>query len=628
MNWLLVFYPLLLTVFSSLGLGLFAFKLVGIGRHDVPTVLRHLQAYFLGQCLLAALLLLLGIGRIFTIPVLLCLFIPTALFGAISCCRDIDELKAAKERLSLAWREVSLPWKMASLSVVALLLAGWFGMGGDMGGDAIAFYGAVAKLTAADHSLTPLPGYEDFTGIGIMIEMIHAALMSLGMPDVSFRMYSWLNMIPTTLMLFALCRQAGISRRGGTIAASIMITSNAGLLLLDTGKVDLFPVGTSFAAFSCALCAWQAGKSWRWLLLSGTILGATCVIKMSYCVAIAPAVAMLAVWPQFIFCLDALRVQRLREAMHALGKCLLSGIPFMIGFTLTIIPHAAKNIVFFGNPFGLTLDSPIFWNLYSTSTTIRILASYPFALVYGKYWAQTGNLSPLVIAFFPLLFLMPRPASWSASKVGALGFASLVGMLCWMAIYPSSFMPRYFLTTLFALGIPLAAGAALYSRKSALLNLAIPMAIIVNVATVAFRGEIPFFNLQCINYAFDYPFEHLEKIGFSYYNAHIAVNERAKPGDRVYLSYYRFWLRPDLLRNASTVSERNHIPGDVWTRIKEGGFRFIQVDNGSFLSKADVEKAPQGVILRCIYNDQDIQEYEVEFNSDFSPATEKNPQGR
>jgi len=63
------------------------------------------------------------------------------------------------------------------------------------------------------------------------------------------------------------------------------------------------------------------------------------------------------------------------------------------------------------------------------------------------------------------------------------------------------------------------------------------------------------------------------------------VNTIAQPGERVYLaSYYRYWLRPDLLQCTNGDSETNTIMNglnqspDAWSEIYERGFHYLIID--------------------------------------------------
>ena len=90
-----------------------------------------------------------------------------------------------------------------------------------------------------------------------------------------------------------------------------------------------------------------------------------------------------------------------------------------------------------------------------------------------------------------------------------------------------------------------------------------------------------------------------------------AINDRAAVGDRVLLAmYYRYWLRPDLLRDVDRQDEvfipdpcryydkllRPQSPMARWNQIRDGNFRFVVVDgrtHAKFLELFGIDKKGQ-----------------------------------
>jgi hypothetical protein len=275
-----------------------------------------------------------------------------------------------------------------------------------------------------------------------------------------------------------------------------------------------------------------------------------------------------------------------------------------------------KNLILLGTILGEHAQGAYF----APATTLRILMSYPLALTYGNYWAQLGTLSPLILAFAPLVARLPRSARWRDSWLGALGFSTVAGVFLWIVLFPSIFMPRYFLASLLMCGIPVAAGADMMSRRDGVLRWVIPAAVaVIILATPDYSNHrfLVFDTKQTLHYPTD---ENEECLISSPYNdycaAHMAINAAASQGDRVFLfAYNRLWLRPDLLQTANTRNEyllltRN--TQDFWSQFQSKNFRFILFDSILFKSGTSIlESAPEGTILRELYREKHLVAYEV-----------------
>jgi hypothetical protein len=97
------------------------------------------------------------------------------------------------------------------------------------------------------------------------------------------------------------------------------------------------------------------------------------------------------------------------------------------------------------------------------------------------------------------------------------------------------------------------------------------------------------------------------------YNVYESINKIAKPGSRVFLfSYFRFWLRPDLIQCSSGA--RDEIPwdgkdfekywlegsGKFWSKLYENGFTYLFIDN-SLLSTMVFKAKPDWVTIEEVY---------------------------
>src|SRR5262249_47769207 len=135
-------------------------------------------------------------------------------------------------------------------------------------------------------------------------------------------------------------------------------------------------------------------------------------------------------------------------------------------------PQMLKNAVVFGEPLApfVSLSGPnrvTEQNWFGPAATRYIVLTYPFSLVYGKYPMMGGGVSPLVLMFLPLALLLPRPASWSRSRLLQMSLIGLVGVVVWVIVRPSILAPRYIFPPLMLLGLPAVAGVEELCRRPA-----------------------------------------------------------------------------------------------------------------------------------------------------------------
>ena len=469
--------PIFLLLFSCLGVGAIILYLSKRRLSPLPIWLNAVTAYFLGQGILGSVFIFLGLVGLFSREILLGILIPTAAVAVGYLCITAAEWRVAIRDAFHAWRNAPLAWQATSLLLALLLAFGVTSLGGWVVVDAIAFYLPVAKVMAGSHRLFPLPGYEAFCSVGLLGESFFGALLSLGMPNISPRIFSWANFIPTLGMIYGLSRQCRMSRRGGLLAVSMAATSSAVVLLWGSGKTDLFAVGPGIGACLFGLLSWGREYRGSTLFVTGIFTGLACVFKMSYLVALLPSAILIMMWIPLFDALHAVRGQDWKGLWSLCHQAAKEMALFGAGVACAFAPHVIKNLILLDTALGNNQPGAHF----TLATTLRILLSYPFALTYGNYWAQFGTLSPLILAFTPMLAWLIRPAKWRESKLAALGFSTVFGVLLWIAILPSIFMPRYFLASLLMCGIPVAAAADMMSRRRGVLRWIIPAAVSVTL---------------------------------------------------------------------------------------------------------------------------------------------------
>jgi hypothetical protein len=572
----------------------------------------------LGQGVLANIWLLVALGGWFKPQVVFGLLILCVISGAALV---LPKIFLFGMQLRSIWRDLqadSRGWKIIAFFTVLMCLLWATSLGRPLGGDALAFYMALPKVIAASHRLVPLPGYEAYTQIGLQGEMHYAALMALGSPDAA-RLFAWPTIIAGAVMLLAIGSGVGLRRRGQWISLACVFTSSAIIWLSGDCKVDLFAAALGLAAYYWAT---QIGEHQRFsaLGLTGLFTGFAVVAKLSYIPVLLPGIVLLLGWKMFAYTRDK---ARFGSSLRSVGATF-----FQLGFWifLAIFPHLIKNYVLFDNPTAPFSASGMGWadqRWFGAETTRRIILTYPFALTFGQYWGQYGNISPLVLAFLPLAFLLPRPRSFQDSPLAAITLAALAGLTCWVILRPSLLSPRYILATLL-LFIPVAARAAehisLSNPKQQWLRGSIMVGIIVTMVAVGtYFNRITFFPSRTVRYLAG-GMSQCERDGV-YCRAMEALNEQAEPGARIFLAaYYRYWLRPDLLQCVSGEDDsyilRERTSEERWLNIYKRGFQYLLADKitqSKMIESLDTAQPPQWLRIIPIFELAHLSVYRLDF---------------
>jgi hypothetical protein len=234
---------------------------------------------------------------------------------------------------------------------------------------------------------------------------------------------------------------------------------------------------------------------------------------------------------------------------------------------------------------------------FDAEVTRRIVLTYPFAVTYGQYPMQGGNISALVLAYAPLVLLMGHVhRRLMESPLVQLSVAALVGVVLWVILRPAVIAPRFLMASLLAF-VPLAVGSAervlrQEGRSNALrLGVWLSAAVVLLVSLSTIR--LPLQN------ALSYMAGDVSECDFEASNldgscrTSALVNAQADHGARVYLAtYYRYWLRPDLLQCLPTMDELTRpttivLPQERWAYLYQQGFRFLIFDTLTHRTYAD-----------------------------------------
>ncbi len=316
-------------------------------------------------------------------------------------------------------------------------------------GDAAAFYMVLPKMLAASQKIGFLPGYENFTTVGLIGEFHFAALMSLGCGE-NAKLIIWPLIISGTFILTSLVRIGGGNRKAQWLAVIMLFSSSAVTLLIGDGKVDLFAAVFGLAVVYILCSKLERTKSFY--VLAGLMAGFAVIAKLSYAPLIIPCGVLLIIW----------RNIGKKSFRHNIQDICLFGL----GAFLPAVVHLYKNwallkeplapfIYISGNPFDQNwIDVNQKW--FSDEITSKILLTYPLAFVFGQYPMQYGTISFMILAFLPLFLCVSTANYFQTRTTIQIFIIGCIGLITWIIYRPSVFAPRYYLYTLILL-IPLAA---------------------------------------------------------------------------------------------------------------------------------------------------------------------------
>lgn len=444
-------------------------------------------------------------------------------------------------------------------------------------GDGPAYYLPQSQLIALTHHITPMPllGFNQLFHLSLNSEMHMAVMFLLGgdvIGEYAINMTLWITALASGAMLWAISSLVGLNRRGQWSVMAMLYTSTALTYVMFGGKTDVFSVGLGLAAIYWVL---QVGKgpSWTIFLLTGLMAGLSINSKMSYIIALIPMLAILAVFCSWPLVCEKSTFFKARYFVKA---------AFIVGgaFVITLLPLFLKNAIVFNEPLAPffylhqlrndTLNQ--IW--YSPENTKWIVLTYPFALIFGQYPMQGGNISPLWLAFLPFLVCFPKNLREFSQPLAALTLSSVFGVVMWVLFFPSVLAPRYImpvLLTLFPLGGYLVQ-QVWDKREYLMLRFMIISSISLMFLFATWGLSFFFQSTQSYWTASSRSFQE------GVFKAMGLVNTKAEKGDRVFLATYdRYPLRSDLLQTLINGKDLSSFgpPNMWWVDIFRSGGRWV-----------------------------------------------------
>jgi len=496
----------------------------------------------------------------------------------------------------------TLSWKVtigATLVICLIWLPFWF----PLQTSGSRYYMAIAKVISASEHLKVLPGYEEVASLGMQGEVQFAALMTLGSPE-STQFFSWVTFVAGCVLLLALGRQVGLKRRGQWISLAMVFTSSAVVGLSGSGKTDLYGAAFAFATYYWAFRLDEENRTQASILI-GLFSGMAVMAKLNYAVNFLPSLALILIWKIF-----------LQPGLKTTKEQLLPFLIMGIGGLFIAVQMPIKNQILFGDPLAAFHSGDISSQVwYGAETIRRVYTLLPFSLTFGAFWGQGGGVSPLLLAFIPLLFFLPKLKQWRTSPLFVLSLATVFGLASWFVIYPSNFALRYFLASALLLSLPTARAAETF------VNLESSNKGFIQIPVLAI---ILYMILAYISYPLSTGGSlHQVLTGEANCNDETmrclitdTINKDLPDGARIFTyTRYRYWLRPDLIQCASTTEELTNYTSltsaeQRWKYLIGRGFHAVLVENRDTtipdILRADLSNVPEW--LNVITGSQDSKE--------------------
>jgi hypothetical protein len=237
---------------------------------------------------------------------------------------------------------------------------------------------------------------------------------------------------------------------------------------------------------------------------------------------------------------------------------------------------------------------------------------YPFTLTYLNSAQSLGNISPLLIAFLPFLFVKSvRKNIRISSRLFWLSLIAGLTLLLWITLTFTVVEIRYVLFLWVILFLAIA-----QMLESAIQHVGTFVRPLLLSSVMIFLAVMSARTLMIALSAY-FPVDDTRRCPDSNLCVFLeTLNQPARPGDRVFVLHgYRYYLRPDLFACSSRVDEypalevlaRQTSP-DFWAEVYRQGFRFIifeqhlSVDRYGFGKLPSPDIAPGWMKVKVLYS--------------------------
>lgn len=582
---------------ACMGAGLIFFRLLRIGsRPGGYSVLVCLTgAFLLGQALIANVWLLSALNRLFSPAFILIVLSISALAGVPLLLSYRQPLSRQIRHHVAEARTLSRPFQaLAALAGATVILHIYPAYAVHPTIDADGFYLLYAKIISSSERLAPLHCWPLASHMSLLTELHFAALFSLSGMGAA-KLFMWPVALSIAVILSSLSGLCGLRTCGRWIALILLFTSTAFIFLISDGKTDLTAAALGLCAFYW-LAAAVKPLPVSILILAGLLTGFSIAAKNTYLLCFAP--------PMILLVMGKLASGPANGTAAIRAGHLTLGITVFVFFSaLAILPNIVKNFSFFQEPFApfyyLSGERKTYLDQVwmTPEITRRILMIYPLSLSFGVYNGQYGNLSPLFIAFLPLITLLKSAGHFFRSHPMLIRSAvfGMAGIALWNIFFPSFHAPRYFLASLLLL-IP--AGASLAGlmlerpETPKLLKASIFLCLFISIGFILFSQTRLILKGQVGGLDWGAPVQGVEGL----HDRAIAKANRIIPAGRRVFVYggNTVYLRGDLLQGLSTASELErhaalHYSKDRWAYLFDRGFSYVMIRGNPYIRNAETE---------------------------------------
>jgi len=458
--------------------------------------------------------------------------------------------------------------------------------------DSVALYFSAAKITAMTHHIQFFSN-DSFIVSFFQTGIQYAALIQV-FGDQAARMYSWINGVIILIFAIAIGQKAGLSKHANLILLTLILTSTAFVDLMGDGKIDLASTVPAIAAIYCMEIN-KSNLSKATLLLTGFFAGLAMVARPYNIFLIALVIAL--------FYLQHAYQQRKENVKWIYNLFARPILLISVGVVCLLTYHLIANWIILGDPLAFIKNyqnvnsSDWQWALDPHQIWIfRLL--YPLVITFLNTPQSLGNITPLFVAFLPILLVTGlRRKPQTSRDLIVLIYAALITLLAWVILLFTVFEIRYILFLWIILFIPLAltiekiidTGDPFFQITTKLLLIVLPVFIAFRIIYISLDTYSPIDsqgNPQC----YDFPFCQFLK----------PVNEMANIGDRVLtLNAYRYYLRSDLFACSTTSEEYSTLQNlskedstAFWTEVYREGYKFITYESNYSVRHLNIDLIP------------------------------------
>jgi hypothetical protein len=424
----------------------------------------------------------------------------------------------------------------------------------------------------------------------------------------------------------ALGERANLSRRALLLLPAFVLTSTAFIDLTGDGKVDLISSAPAIAAIYWMMVDAQNQTSSKvLLLLTGFFIGLA-VIARPYN-AVLLGIFVLLFYAQQIF--------SKRDGRFNLRSVIGVILWISLGAISLGLFHLFANWVLLNNPLDfLTSRASINptagpWD-YDPKQMLLIRLLYPFVATYYNSPETLGNITPLLVAFLPALFIYEIRHRLQLSRPTWILLVSAAGtLLIWIFLVFTVYEIRYVLFLWAILFMPVAEiVAAGMETKDPLFQ---------RILQSLFVALLVFMSVRTLYISFD-KYSPLDNRGDPQCNCKFleVLNDEAPLGARVLsLSAYRYYLRTDLFACSTRHDEYNALKSAseqgveaFWQEVRRQGYTYLLYDEDYDLKHLQMgivpgsENTPDWIHLTQLYMDStDLHRtYRIDFENPPPPS--------